>query len=631
MYGCGALRLCARLARAVTSDPGRGYGFRLSTMNDLNCIPAAWRRRVRHAFWCLSVLGPIVIGSVSTPLLAAENAPPHVSVDRSGELRISNGMTLHLSADLGNVRIQTLPPDALPLLRYSVHIETDVPNPAGQHLLDRYSLTTRETVDSVFLSGALPNPDSTSQGRHPNLRNAQYWVQFVVTVPYSFNLDVSTGAGDIETADIFGHVALLTQGGNITAGRISRTGQWNSPADRLLAKLETGGGHITVKDVAGDLDASTTGGHIQAGTIEGNAKLQTGGGHIRASRIKGTAQLETDGGNIAVGEAGSYVNVRTAGGQIDFGEVHGSVRAQTGGGGIRVMYVSGPMEVASSGGSICLTRVANTVRAATSEGTITAWINPDAGERAGVVRLPGPSLLASRTGDIVVFLPRNIAMTVDAVVESGGPSHIDVDPSFPLNIQTQPDGPVHAVVSLNGGGSLMKLHTTSGKIQVQYLDAQTSLRQSLLQEQQRRLAEKLNEFAVTQVSLSSPAGTTDAAPALSPGDGKPDWFDNARNRLQVIFMGSVHEEEKDFKRRVKMDPPPVYPALARKAGIQGVVVLQVRMKVDGSLSVEKVLEGEPSLADAATAAVQKWRATPQQVAGKNVEVVSTLSFNFQLH
>lgn len=604
-------------------------------MVDSNGNPAISHRWVRNSILHLVSFAFAAAGLLSPCPLAAENVLAHVSVDRSGELRVANGMTLHLTADLGNVRVQTLPPGAPPMFRYSVHIETDAPNPAGQRLLDRYSLSTRETVDSVFLSGTLPGQDASSSNRRPALRNAQYWVQFVVTVPANFNLDVSTGAGDIETTDITGRVVLLTQGGNITAGRVNQPGQWpnrwSGPADRTLAKLETGGGHIIVSDVGGDLDASTTGGHIQAGIIEGNAKLHTGGGHVRASRIKGTAQLETDGGNIAVGEAGGYVNVRTAGGQIDFGEVHGSVRAQTGGGGVRVMYVSGPMEVASSGGSICLTRVANTVRAATSEGTITAWISPESVEKARVVRLPGPSQLASRTGDIVVFLPRNIAMTIDAVVESGGPGRIDADPSFPVNIQTQPDGPVHAVVSLNGGGSLLKLHTASGKIQMQYLDAQTSLRQFLLEDQKRRLAEKLNEFAVTQVSLSSPAVPAGTPPPLSPSDAKTDWFDTAKNRLQVILMGSVREDEKDFKQRVRMDPLPVYPALARKAGIQGVVVLQVRMKVDGSLVVEKVLEGQPSLADAATIAVQKWRAAPEQVAGKNVEVVSTLSFNFQLH
>lgn len=359
----------------------------------------------------------------------AESAPspPHASVDRSGELRGSDGMTLHLTADLGNVRIQTLPPGSPPVVRYAVHIETDATTPAGQKLLNRYSLTTRETLDSVFLSGAIPNMRLlTATHRYPT-RNVQFWVQFIVSVPATFNVEVSTGIGDIETSDIGGRAVLLTQGGNITTGRIGIAGLSLSHSDRPVAKLETQGGHISMKDVTGDVDAYTAGGHIQAGNIDGNAKLRTGGGHIRAARIKGTARLETDGGNITIGEAGSYVGVRTAGGQIDFGEVHGSVHAETGGGGIRVMSVAGPLEVASSGGSICLTHVADRVHAETAEGTITAWINPQSSEKTRLVRLPGPSQLASRTGDIMVFLPRNIAVTIDATVENGGPSRIQAD------------------------------------------------------------------------------------------------------------------------------------------------------------------------------------------------------------
>jgi TonB family protein len=118
---------------------------------------------------------------------------------------------------------------------------------------------------------------------------------------------------------------------------------------------------------------------------------------------------------------------------------------------------------------------------------------------------------------------------------------------------------------------------------------------------------------------------------LLPPDAKEDWFDIAKNRIIVTFMGSLREDEKDFKRHLVKYPKPEYPALARRAGIQGLVVLQVRMKTDGSLVVEKVIEGEPALADAAAAAVRSWRATPEQVGDKKVEVVSTLSFNFTLH
>jgi TonB family protein len=565
------------------------------------------------------------------PQSRANNVPVHAFVDRSGELRVSNGMTLHLSADLGNVRVQTLPPGAPSVLRYTVHVETDAPAPVAQKLLDSYSLTTRETVDAVYLSGTVPNGDFPTTRRIPS-RNFQFYVQFVVTVPAAFSLEVTTGLGDIESEDIGGRVSLVTQGGNITAGRIGMVGSPLARGERPVAKVETQGGHITLKDVAGDLDAYTAGGHILAGNIDGNARLHTGGGHIRATRIKGTARLDTDGGNITVGEAGAFVTVRTTGGQIDFGEVHGTVHAETGGGGIRVISVAGPLEVATSGGSICLTRVANRVHAETSEGTITAWINPEETERAHIVRLPGPSQLASHTGDIVVFLPRNIAMTIDATVENGGPDRIEADPALPLNIQSQRNGPMHVMASLNGGGALLKLHTTTGKIQLQYLDAQTALRHSLQEEEKQRLAERLGENQATPVSLSAPRAPQSNVPTeLPPNDLKGDWFDTAKKQFEVIFMGSIHEDPMDFTKHLTLSPPPEYPTLARNAGVQGRVVLQIRLKGDGSVLVDKVLEGQPVLVDAATAAVRKWRAQPEKVNGKNIEVVSTASFEFQLH
>src|SRR5439155_16740851 len=162
------------------------------------------------------------------------------------------------------------------------------------------------------------------------------------------------------------------------------------------------------------------------------------------------------GGNIAVGQAENFVSVRTGGGQIDFGEVRGSVRAQTGGGGIHVMYVSGPMEVESSGGSICVTGASGAVQAATSGGSITAWINPSAPAGNGPVRLEGPSSLASGTGDIIVYLPRNLAANIDPLVASGTEQQIDADAALHLIKQgpARGVGPVHGFAVLNGGGAL---------------------------------------------------------------------------------------------------------------------------------------------------------------------------------
>jgi TonB family protein len=554
--------------------------------------------------------------AVVIPVYAGENVPPHASADRSGDIATIDRGTLTLSADLGSVRIQTLPASAPPVIHYTVHIETDAPEPLAHVLLQRYVLTAKETSDGVSLTGALPRLRSIMS------RNAQYWVQFQISIPANFGVEVSTGAGDIETSDLTGRVLLETQGGNIRTGRLGFAPYQTVAAEHYAAKLETQGGHITVSDVAGNLDAFTAGGHIQAGNVAGSAKLRSGGGHIRAGHIGGEAHLETEGGNIAVGEAGSFVSVRTGGGQIDFGEVHGSVHAQTAGGGIRMMYVAGPMEVETSGGSICLTHVANTLRAATGNGTITAWIAPDSSDPSHPVRLSGASQLSSSTGDIVVFLPRNIMATIDATVDNGGARRIEADPALPLNLQTRPEGALRAFGTLNGGGAVLKLHTMAGKIRLQYLDTETTLRQSMVEEEKRRL---INAGYPKEEAPQEPEAATGATP-----EAKVDWIDQWVDRLESMFLGGMREDAEEFKKRLITAPRPEYPALARKAGLQGVVRMQVRVKTDGSLSVDKIIEGEPALADAATAAIRQWRARPGQLGDKKVDVITTVTFNFQL-
>lgn len=572
------------------------------------------RRRRSEPLIFLTLTLVIVALAMVSPAHAGENVPPHASADRSGDIATSERGTLTLTTDLGSVRIQTLPATAPPVVHYAVHIETDAPEPVAHALLQRYVLTAKETSNGVSLVGRLP------QLRSLISRNAQYWVQFQISIPVNFGVEVSTGAGDIEASDLAGRVLLETQGGNIRTGRLGFGPYQSLSTERYAAKLETQGGHITVLDVAGDLDAFTAGGHIQAGNIAGSAKLRSGGGHIRAGHIGGEAHLETEGGNIAVGEAGSYVSVRTGGGQIDFGEVHGSVHAQTAGGGIRMMYVTGPMEVETSGGSICLTHVANTLHAATGNGTITAWIAPDSADPKHPVRLPGASQLSSSTGDIVVFLPRNIMATIDATVDNGGAQRIEADPSLPLNLQTRSEGSLHAYGALNGGGAVLKLHTTAGKIRLQYLDTETTLRQSMVDEEKQRLG---------YPQQVAPAGPP-AFGGLTP-EQKADWVDQWVDWLESKFMGGVHEDAEEFKKRLIASPPPEYPQLARKAGLQGVVRMQVRVKTDGSLTVDKIIEGEPALADAATLAIRQWRARPGQLGDKKVDVITTVTFNFQLH
>jgi TonB family protein len=326
------------------------------------------------------------------------------------------------------------------------------------------------------------------------------------------------------------------------------------------------------------------------------------------------------------------VNVHTGGGQIDFGEVRGSVRARTGGGGIRVIYVSGPMEVESSAGSICLTRVAGSLRAATAGGTITAWINPDAPSENGVVHLAGASKLSSGDGDIVVFLPRNLAANIEAIVESGGLRHIDADPVLGLSFDSPASrngSPLHAVGSLNGGGPLLELHTIAGKIRLQYLDSEIALRESLIREQKERLTQRFSD--IPQVFTVANREAVRTGTAASNAEEKGDWLESWIDKLEIALLGGLREDAGEFQKRLVYCPKPSYPELARRAGVEGIVKLQVRVTKDGRVEVQKLLEGAPVLADAAMDAVKSWRAKPVWMDGKQVDIISTVTFNFQSH
>src|SRR5256884_7424087 len=72
--------------------------------------------------------------------------------------------------------------------------------------------------------------------------------------------------------------------------------------------------------------------------------------------------------------------------------------------------------------------------------------------------------------------------------------------------------------------------------------------------------------------------------------------------------GGITEDPDDFQKRLVNFPKPSYPTLAQRAGLQGIVKLQVRVKKDGSIEVQKLLEGDPALAEAAIAVVKQWRA-----------------------
>jgi len=75
---------------------------------------------------------------------------------------------------------------------------------------------------------------------------------------------------------------------------------------------------------------------------------------------------------------------------------------------------------------------------------------------------------------------------------------------------------------------------------------------------------------------------------------------------------------------------PIYPAEARAAGVQGIVILEVKIAEDGSVEEARVLRSIPLLDQAAIDAVRQWRYSPTLVNGSPMKVTLTLTINFIL-
>ncbi len=551
-------------------------------------------------------------------------APASAREEKSGTFEFREGMRLKLATDLGSVKLLTSGADARPgQLSYKVTLEAEPDQPESAMLLKKFAVLARQTPEGVTLTGHAPWRQYSGR----------IWVRIEITLPRTAHVEVSTQAGNIEAQDLDGKTALYTAGGNIVAGKLGSA--------TAGAKLETLGGHITVGDVGGSLTATTGGGHITAGIVQGDAWLRTGGGHLRLASVAGQAQLETAGGNISVQKASTGVQASTGGGKIEFGYVSGAIRARTGGGGIRVANLTGPTDLQTSAGSIYLTRVSGAVNASTSAGGITAWfVQEEKGQ--------GASQLSCGAGDIVVYLPRELAITIDALIENGNEYRIDADPSLPIKIlpaSTSGGSPaVRAEGALNGGGQLLKLRTVAGNIRLKYADLKKPLpppgsatfnpptpppevfykqssekeyearaRELAAREEARRIEREL-EREMQQIKREMELSRIQ------------EWDRKIRGMLGSTVKISAEEQ----KNRLVDAPPPIYPERARWDRVQGIVRLEVEVDKEGAVKDIRVVSGHPLLVRAATDAVRLWKYEPLRVDGKALNVRTTVHIEFKL-
>lgn len=70
------------------------------------------------------------------------------------------------------------------------------------------------------------------------------------------------------------------------------------------------------------------------------------------------------------------------------------------------------------------------------------------------------------------------------------------------------------------------------------------------------------------------------------------------------------QTKSELERKIVEKVAPVYPPLAKRMNIKGVVKLEVVVRANGTVKSTKIVGGNPVLIDSATDAVRKWKFEP---------------------
>jgi TonB family protein len=136
-----------------------------------------------------------------------------------------------------------------------------------------------------------------------------------------------------------------------------------------------------------------------------------------------------------------------------------------------------------------------------------------------------------------------------------------------------------------------------------------------------------------------PASVNAADPAVAANTKNRDTSNNAatnnaasevRQASAVEAAGVMDLPSEAATRNVVHRVEPEYPEQARQQGIQGAVVLDVRIASDGRVQQVNVVGGPQLLADAAVAAVKQWQFEPHVANGQPVEMQTRVTLNFRM-
>jgi protein TonB len=139
--------------------------------------------------------------------------------------------------------------------------------------------------------------------------------------------------------------------------------------------------------------------------------------------------------------------------------------------------------------------------------------------------------------------------------------------------------------------------------------------------------DKTKELAVAAKAAGDKAAA-DAVAGKEKADAvaakeKADAAARAKAKIAPLRIGGKIHAPKKIK-----DVKPVYPVMARSAGVAGAVTIEATIGPDGKVIDAKVVRSIPLLDQAALDAVRQWEYTPPLRNGVPVPVLVTVTINF---
>lgn len=231
-------------------------------------------------------------------------------------------------------------------------------------------------------------------------------VDFTVSVPNEFDVELHTMGGHINLTGVEGNLAAKTMGGPLKFQDLKGNLQASTMGGEILVtdsdvdgKVSTMGGNIKFKNVQGEINGKTMGGQVIYDNYNYTADKSSTNS---ISRGPSEVKISSMGGAINVSDAPNGADVHTMGGNIKIGSVKKFLKAETKGGKIHVGSAEGPVEVTTFGGTITIESSEGPVEAKTFAGDITVTSNGN-----------GDIELTSYSGDIELNIPQNMNIDID--------------------------------------------------------------------------------------------------------------------------------------------------------------------------------------------------------------------------